>query len=127
MPDVVFRSDTAVWADLPWTWRGEAFRGALATGVTYVGRRALPFGARSDTIFTLDANATVAWSHYELGLIVTNLLDTTYRLSEYNFVSNFQPGGGPPAGPPTLVPGRLFTAGAPRGIFGTFTLRFGGA
>ena len=84
VPDVVFRSDTAVWDDLPWTWRGEPFRTALSTGVTYVGRRALPFSARSNPIFTLDANATAAWTHYEIGLVVTNLLDTKYRLNEYN-------------------------------------------
>jgi iron complex outermembrane receptor protein len=122
VPDVVLRSDTAVWTDLPWKVRGEPLRGTLSSGITYVGRRALPFGARSDTIFTIDANATVGWSHYEVGLVVTNLLDTQYRLGEYNFVSNFQQGV-----PPTLVPSRLFTAGAPRGIFGTFTVNFGGA
>ena len=122
VPDVVLRSDTAVWTDLPWKVRGEPLRGTLSSGITYVGRRALPFGARSDTIFTIDANATVGWSHYEVGLVVTNLLDTRYRLGEYNFVSNFQQGV-----PPTLVPSRLFTAGAPRGIFGTFTVNFGGA
>jgi iron complex outermembrane receptor protein len=122
VPDVVLRSDTALWTDLPWRVRGAPLRGALSAGITYVGQRALPFGARSGTIFTIDANATVAWSHYEVGLSVTNLLDTKYRLGEYNFVSNFQQGV-----PPTLVPSRLFTAGAPRGIFGTFTVNFGGA
>jgi outer membrane receptor protein involved in Fe transport len=102
--------------------RAEPLRGALAAGITYVGRRPLPFGALSDTIFTIDANASLAWSHFEVGLVVTNLLDTKYRLGEFNFVSNFQQGV-----PPTLVPSRLFSAGAPRGIFGTFTINFGGA
>jgi hypothetical protein len=128
IPNVVVRSDTAAWTDLPWRPAGEPLRGALSTGITYVGRRPLPFGALSDSIFTLDTNATLAWTHYELGLTVTNLLDTKYRLSEFNYVSNFNPSGqGAPGGPPSYVPGRLFTAGAPRGIFATFGITFGGA
>lgn len=122
VPDVVLRSDTAVWTDLPWKVRGDSLRGALSAGLTYVGQRALPLGARSNAIFTIDANATLAWSHFEVGLIVTNILDNKYRLGEYNFESTFQQGV-----PPTLVPSRLFTAGAPRGVFGTLTINFGGA
>jgi hypothetical protein len=127
VPDVVVRSDTALWHDLPFEVRGDPLRGALSAGVTYVGERPLPFGARSGTIFTIDANATLAWTHYEVGLMVTNLLDTQYRLSEFNYVSNFNASGpGAPSGPPSFVPGRLFTAGAPRAIFGTFAINLGG-
>jgi len=122
VPDVVVRSDTAVWHDLPWKVRGDPFRGALSAGVTYVGQRALPFGARSDTIFTIDANATFAWSHYQVGVSATNLLDTRYRLGEYNYAANFQQGV-----PPSYVPSRLFTAGPPRAVFADFTVNFGGA
>jgi hypothetical protein len=127
VPDVVFRSDTAVWRNLPWTLRGEPLEASLGVGASYVGRRPLPYGALSDTIFTIDANATIAWTSYELGLTVTNLLDTKYRLGEYNYVSNFSTTPGAPEGPPTYVPSRLFTAGAPRGIFGTLAVHFGGA
>jgi outer membrane receptor protein involved in Fe transport len=102
-------------------------RGALSAGITYVGQRPLPFGALSGTIFTLDANATLAWTNYEVGLTVTNLLDTKYRLGEFNYVANFNPGGsGAPSGPPPYVPGRLFTAGAPRGVFVNCAVNFGG-
>jgi iron complex outermembrane receptor protein len=128
VPDIVVRSDTAVWHDLPWTLGHDPFRGALSAGVTYVGQRPLPFGALSGTIFTLDSNATLAWTHYEVGLTVTNLLDARYRLSEFNYVSNFNATGpGAPTGAPSYVPTRLFTAGAPRGIFVTFAVNFGGA
>jgi TonB family protein len=129
IPDVVVRSDTAVWTEFPW-WQllGDRFRGALSAGVTYVGQRPLPFSALSGTIFTIDTNATLAWKNYEIGLVVTNLLDTKYRLSEFNYVSNFNATGpGAPTGAPSYVPSRLFTAGAPRGVFGTFTVNFGGA
>jgi TonB family protein len=122
VPDVVARSDTSVHADLPFRLNGEPFRGALSAGVTYVGRRALPYGARSDVIFTVDSSATLTWSSYEVGLIATNLLDRKYRLGEYNYGSIFDTGV-----PPTLVPQRHFAAGAPRGIFVTFAVSFGGA
>ena len=128
VPDIVVRSDTAVWHNLPLKLRGEPFRGSLGAGITYVGQRPLPFGALSGTIFTLDGNATLAWTRYDIGLTVTNLLDTRYRLSEFNYVSNFNASGpGAPSGPPSYVPGRLFTAGAPRAIFANFTINFGGA
>lgn len=120
VPDVVVRSDTAVFHDLPFGIDGEKFVGALSAGVTYVGRRALPYGERSDALFTVDTSATLAWSHYEVGLVFTNLFDRRYRLGEYNFASDFhtQPS-------PTLVPMRHFTAGAPRGVFATFAVNFG--
>jgi hypothetical protein len=121
-PDVVLRSDTAIFSDLPVAIGDGKTRGALSAGITYVGRRPLPLGERSQTIFTIDASATLGWKNLELGLIVTNLLDRRYRLGEYNFVSDFR------SDPqPTLVPMRHFTAGAPRGVFATFSVTFGGA
>ena len=94
-----------------------------------MGPRALPFGERSEPLFTLDASATLNFSHYELGLTVSNLLDTQYRLGEYNFASDFRSGRAQPGGAstqPTLVPERTFTAGAPRAIYGSFAINFGG-
>jgi outer membrane receptor protein involved in Fe transport len=121
-PDVVLRSDTATFSDLPFTMGGSKARGALSAGITYVGRRPLPLGERSQIIFTVDASATLGWKNFELGLVVTNLLDRRYRLGEYNFVSDFR------SDPqPTLVPVRHFAAGAPRGVFVTFAVNLGGA
>jgi iron complex outermembrane recepter protein len=122
VPDVVFRSDTALFADLPVTLSGKPFRGALSSGITYVGPRALPFGQRSQDIFTVDASATLEWTRFELGVVATNLLDRRYRLTELNYASDFH--SQPQA---TLVPERHFTAGAPRGIFVTFAVNFGGS
>src|SRR5262249_6455680 len=75
VPDMVFRSDAAVFSDLPVAIAAKAIRGALSSGMTYVGPRALPFGQRSQDIFTVDASATLEWTRFELGLMVTNLLD----------------------------------------------------
>ena len=121
VPDVVFRSDTAVFADLPFTLRGKAIRGALSAGITFVGPRALPYGQRSQDIFTVDSSATLTWTRFEVGITSTNLLGTRYRLGEFNYASDFH--GQPQA---SLVPERAFTAGAPRGVFGTLAVTFGG-
>lgn len=121
VPDVVVRSDSAIHGDLPFRLRGTKLVGALASGITYVGRRALPYGQRSDNIFTVDLSATVRFRDMELGLISTNIFDQRYRLSEFNYASDFRS-----AGQPTLVPGRHFAAGAPRGVFATFSVNFGG-
>jgi hypothetical protein len=120
-PDLVLRSDTALFSDLPLRLGEQAVRGNLSLGAGYVGHRALPFGQRSDTIFTLDTAASARWQAFELELSVTNLLDTRYRAAELNYVSDFhsQP-------LPTLVPARHFAAGAPRMFFLTFAVTLGG-
>ncbi|MGH7437609.1 MAG: TonB family protein [Polyangiaceae bacterium] len=121
IPGAVFRSDTAIFHDLPVRISGAPLKGALSCGLTYVGPRPLPFGQRSDDVFTVDASARLAWTRYELGIVATNLLDTRYRLGEYNFASDFSR-----QTQPTLVPERAFAAGAPRGVFATFAINFGG-
>lgn len=121
VPDVVVRSDSSVHHELPWHPNEERLTGAAAAGVTYVGRRALPYGQRSDQIFTLDASLSVAWRIFEVALIGTNLLDTQYRLSEFNYASDFRN-----EGQPTLVPARHFAAGAPRGLFLALSATLGG-
>lgn len=124
VPGVVVRSDTALFSSLPLPALGQRVKGSLGIGTTYVGPRALPYGERSDAIFTIDSTASVAWSYFELGLTVTNLLGTQYRDDEFNYASSFNQLGG--KSQPTLVPERTFTAGAPRGIFGNFSIHFGG-
>lgn len=121
VPDIVVRSDTAIHHELPWHPQRETLTGALASGITYVGRRALPFGQRSDEIFTVDLSASIAWRIFEVALVATNLFDRRYRLSEFNYASDFRS-----AAQPTLVPARHFTAGAPRGLFLTLTATLGG-
>jgi len=122
VPGVVFRSDSALFRTLPWPVLGKPIRTTLSAGITYVGRRPLPYGEVSGTLFTIDASASAEWANYELRLSATNLLDTQYRLGEYNYASDFhsQP-------QPTLVPERTFTAGPPRALFLTLGFNFGGS
>jgi iron complex outermembrane receptor protein len=121
VPDVVVRSDTAVHGDLPFRFAGAPLRAALSSGVTYVGRRALPFGERSQSIFTIDASASVGYRNIDLGVVASNVLDARYRLSELNYASSFRQGA-----PPDLVASRHFTAGPPRMLFATVTVTLGG-
>jgi iron complex outermembrane recepter protein len=120
-PDLVVRSDTTIFGDLPLSFAGSTVRGTLSAGAGYVGHRALPYGQRSDTIFTLDTGASARYRAYELELQVTNLLDSRYRAAELNYVSDFR---SQPL--PTLVPARHFAAGAPREVFLSFAITLGG-
>jgi iron complex outermembrane recepter protein len=122
VPDVVVRSDTALFANLPFTIAGEKVKGAIGGGITYVGHRPLPYGQRSDVVFTLDSTAALSWKGYELGFTATNLLGRRYRLGEYNYTSDFHS-----QGQATLVPMRHFTAGAPRAFYLSFSATFGGS
>jgi iron complex outermembrane receptor protein len=124
VPGAVLRSDTALFRELPFTLAGDKPRGTLGFGVSYVGPRPLPYGQKSQSIFTVDASAAMTFRHYELGLTVANLLDNRYRLGEYNYPSSWPEGNA--TSQPTLVPMRQFTAGAPRAFYVTFGINFGG-
>ncbi len=121
VPDAVFRSDTAVYGDLPVKIAGSKIKASVGAGITYVGQRPLPYGQLSDQIFTLDATLTLGWRNVEIGVTGTNLTDNQYKLGEYNYASDFHS-----QAQPTLVPERMFSAGPPLGVFGSLTLRFGG-
>ncbi|MEW6435338.1 MAG: TonB family protein [Myxococcota bacterium] len=123
VPDVVLRADGALFHALPFLRpTGAPLTGRLGLGVTWVGRRALPYGQRSDVIFVTDLNAEVSWRWASLGLAVTNLFGAQYRLGEYHFASDFRTSGTLP----TLVPVRHFSAGAPRAVMLTLAFRLGG-
>jgi iron complex outermembrane recepter protein len=121
VPDAVLRWDGAIYRELPFEVLGRRPRGTFAFGVSYVGQRALPYGQRSDRIFNTDAAITVGYRSFEVGVSATNLFDTAYRQSEFNFVSDWHT-----AGAPTLVPARHFSAGPPREVMFTLSANFGG-
>jgi TonB family protein len=124
IPDLVARFDGALFDKQLWPALNptdKPLRGTISSGVSYVAPRPLPQGERGNPIFTLDLNATLGWSMFELGLACTNLFDNRYRIGEYNYASDFH------SEPfPTLVPVRHFSAGAPRAFFVTLALRLGG-
>jgi len=123
VPDLVVRGDGALFGNLPWfaeRLRGKPLRASLGTGVTYVGPRPLPYGDRSDRIFTLDGSLSMGWSFVDVALSAQNLLDARYRLGEYNYASDFHSQAFP-----TLVPVRHFSAGPPRTVMLSVTLNYG--
>jgi len=122
VPDLVVRLDASATRALPWRLRGRAPTVSAALGVTYVGPRPLPLSERGDPVFTVDAQLSARWTHFEVGLSGQNLLDAQYQWGQFNFVSDFQ---GRPF--PTLVAARHFTAGPPRALFVSFTLHLGAA
>jgi iron complex outermembrane recepter protein len=115
-PGLVARADGIIFGDLPLD-----LVGSLGTGVSYVGKRPLPFQEFSQTTFLVDVGASLRYRAVAVGLISTNLLDRRYRLGEYNYASDF---GSQPY--PTLVAARHFAAGEPRAIYGTLTLTLDG-
>lgn len=123
VPDVVLRSDSALFHDLSFIPEvlGSRFKGTLGVGVTLIGQRALPFGQRSDAIFTLDTSTSVSWKWFSVGLQIQNLLDTEYAAAEYDYPSDFH---SRPA--PTLVPAAHFVAGAPRSFTVSISGNLGG-
>jgi TonB family protein len=121
VPDVVFRNDGALFSDL-FQLGGSPVRGRLGIGTSVIGRRALPFGERSDLIFTLDAAVSAAWRWVELEVSGTNLANLEYKEAELNYASDFDP-----RTPATLVAARHFAAGAPIGVFVSLTGKLGGA
>lgn len=122
VPTLVFREDAAFFHELPARVAGRPLSGTLGLGWTYVGRRALPYNQESDVISVIDATAAVAAGAWQLQVAATNLLDTRYRLGEFNYASDFRS-----APEPTLIAARHFTAGAPRGIFVSLSCTFGAA
>lgn len=120
VPSAVARADAAFFGDLPLEFGGSPLKAASTLGASYVAPRPLPYDELSDSIFTVDASASLAWKSLELGLQVSNLFDNKYRLGEYNYASDFHT-----EPTPTLVPERHFTAGPPRAVYATFAVHLG--
>ncbi len=122
VPDLVLRGDAALFRELPWRLDGKPVRATIGYGVSYVGKRPLPYGETSDEIFISDASAAVGWSIWNLRLTGQNLFNVRYKLGEYNYASDFHS-----APAPTLAPERSFTAGAPQQIMLSLSATLGGA
>jgi TonB family protein len=123
VPDFVGRLDAALFHVVPWIHPlSSDIQARVGLGLTYVGRRAIPYGQRSSELFIADLAADFSWKWLMCGVALTNLFDTRAPLGEYNFASNFKSS----QEPPTLVPARHFSASAPRAVLVTFGLHLGG-
>jgi TonB family protein len=122
VPDLVLRGDAAVFHDLPWQIDHKPVRATAGYGVSYVGRRPLPYSELSDVIFLSDASVAVGWSIWTVRFSGQNLFNAKYKLGEYNYASDFHS-----QAQPTLAPERSFTAGAPQMLFLSLSATLGGA
>jgi iron complex outermembrane recepter protein len=123
IPALILRGDLVFFHDLPWTLAHMPVRATVGYGVSYVGRRPLPYGDVSDVIFLSDASVGLGWSIWNARLSGQNIFDSMYRLGEYNYASDFHK----LLPEPTLAPERSFTAGAPRILMLSISARLGGA
>jgi iron complex outermembrane recepter protein len=121
VPDLVTRADLALFHTLPWRLDHKPILGTIGYGVSYVGRRPLPYSELGDVYFISDASARLDWSIWYVRLSALNLFDDKYRLGEFNYSSDFHS-----QAEPTLAPQRTFTAGAPRQIFLSIGATLGG-
>ncbi|WP_407667423.1 TonB family protein [Myxococcus dinghuensis] len=100
------------------TVSGQRLGWNVALGHSAIGPRPLPLNRYSAPVFLFDVATRARWDWVELGVEVENLLDTRWRETELNHVSNFR---GPDA-PASLLATRHFSAGAPRTFRGTLTV-----
>lgn len=118
VPQLVLRGDLSTFGELPrlrlWS---SGIRATLGLGFTYVAPRPLPFSERGDPYALLDLALHLRWRFADVGFEINNLLNSRYRQSEFNYVSDFQS-----RAYPTRVPERHFVAGPPLGLFVTLTL-----
>ncbi len=123
VPPYVVRSDVS------YTWdagRADAKVGrwqfSHGVGFDWIGPRPLPQSQRSDAYALVDVGTGVSRGPIQVRLDVTNVFGARYASAEYNF-SSYWPGSG--AAFPTRVPSRQISAGAPRAVSLTLTLRPG--
>ena len=118
-PLVVGRSDTALFGPLPGNLRLLDHRliGEAGLGISYIGKRALPFSQFSDPTLQIDASAYLRAGPVRAGVRVTNLTNNQFPLSQFFYASDFH--SRPFA---TLAPAAHFTAAPPRIVLFTIEL-----
>jgi hypothetical protein len=105
-PELVARSDLAVTPALGRV-AGRELRAHFGGGMSYFGRRPLPYAELGHDAFLLDASAELRLGPIQAGLELYNLLDADWYDGEFVYASNF-------GGTSSLVPARHVTVGAPR-------------
>jgi hypothetical protein len=115
VPPIVVRSDLSQ----RWSPFGK-LQLSHGIGLDYIAPRPLPQSEFSDPVFTVDVGTSAQWGPVELGVSVTNLLNTRYALAEYNFASYFPDTSG--ADYPSRVASRQISPGPPRAVMVSLTI-----
>jgi iron complex outermembrane receptor protein len=114
VPQVVVRSDFALTPELGHVL-GYAVQSHFGVGLTYLGRRPLPYSEMGHDVFLTDLNASVRVGPLRSELAVFNALNADYYDGEFVYASSF-------GGAASLVPVRHVTVGAPRSVLWSLTV-----
>ena len=106
VPQIVLQSDIAVTPELG-RLGAHAVTSKLGAGLTYLGRRPLPYAEMGHDVFTVDTTLALRWGPVAAQFDVFNLLDAEYYDGEFVYASSWN-------GEASLVPSRHVTVGAPR-------------
>jgi outer membrane receptor protein involved in Fe transport len=115
-PQIVMRSDLSL-SKVIGAFSGRELSARVGSGMTYMGRRPLPYGEFGHDIFLVDCSASLRWKEFQLIVDVFNLLNANWYDGEFVYASNFHPGSSP-----SLIPQRHVTVGAPRTLLATLAL-----
>lgn len=114
VPQIVARSDLALTPTLG-RLLGKDLKSHFGTGLTYRGRRPLPYAEMGHDAFLLDARVSLRLGPIETGIDVFNLLNAAWYDGEFVYASAF-------SGSASLVPTRHVTVGSPRSFFWSLSL-----
>jgi len=113
VPPLVARADVAIKGVL-----GAGVSGKIGLGFSALSARPLPYGQWTPAFATLDAQASLSWRWFEVGVEGYNVTNTRYAANEFVFTSSW-----PTRSTPSLVPARHVVAAAPISISGVLTVR----
>ncbi|MCA9582347.1 MAG: TonB-dependent receptor, partial [Myxococcales bacterium] len=91
---------------------------AAGFGFSFLSERPLPYGQLAPSFAQVDTSAGARWRMLELTIEAYNLFDVQYAASEYSFVSDWDVGN-----PPSRLPARHFSAGAPFTLLASLGVR----
>jgi iron complex outermembrane receptor protein len=118
VPPVVVRVDASATGTLAHFGDGELI-GKVGAGFSLLSARPLPYGQYSAAFATLDAQASLSWRWFTLGVEANNITNTRYAANEYVFVSQW-----PTREIPSRLPARHTSAAAPFSINGVLGVGF---
>ncbi|MBK9260812.1 MAG: TonB-dependent receptor plug domain-containing protein [Polyangiaceae bacterium] len=99
---------------------GRDLVGHIGTGLSYLGRRPLPYGEFGRDIFLADVSVGLRLREVGIKVDMENLLDAQWYDGQFTYASSFVRGAAP-----SLVPRQVVTVGAPFTLMATLSLYLG--
>jgi iron complex outermembrane recepter protein len=118
-PLFVARADVALTPTLARIF-GRNLVGHFGTGLSYLGRRPLPYGEFGRDIFLADVTLGLRLREVAFKIDIENLLNAQWYDGQFTYASSFVRGAAP-----ALVPRQVVTVGAPFTLIGTLSLHLG--